>query len=104
MNPFEETQENTIKKDFNIDLWLEVQGRKKSTYISGWDIELKDLTKHLKIIKKKKGCNGTIKDILNENNDKIQVILLQGDHLTYITEYLSEIINPEFIHIKGITK
>jgi len=45
----EELLNNTI-----IDIWVEVNGRKKNTYIYGWDLELNELKDHLRTIKKRK--------------------------------------------------
>ena len=36
MNPFEDEQDNNISnKLINVELWLEINGRRKNTYISG---------------------------------------------------------------------
>lgn len=97
MNPFEEEDnEITANIPLNIIIWVEMNGRKKNTYISGWnDIE------HLKIIKKNKGCNGTIKDI-DEDGNIVKVMQFQGDHSDYIEKYLINIgIDKEYIYIKG---
>lgn len=57
-------------------------GRKYITYIKNWDIQPKELSNHLKIIKKLYGCNGTIKN---------GIIQLQGDHKKKLHEYLNTI-------------
>ena len=80
MNPFEEINEICTKESI-INIWIEQYGRKKITYISGWDINDKDLQEHVKYIKKHNGCNGTIKN---------KVIQLQGDHVLYIKSYLNK--------------
>ena len=117
MNPFENTI-NDISKDiknnsdmeisefskhdYKIEIWMEIFGRKKNTFISGWNIEESELKEHLKNIKKKIGCNGTIKKKNINSIDKI-VVLLQGDHIVYMNNYLiTNNINSECIHIKGI--
>ena len=71
----------------SIQIWSEEKGRKTETYISGWDIDETTLKQHLKSIKHSKGCNGSIKD-KEINDDKVKVILLQGNHKEYIVKYL----------------
>ena len=47
-----------------------------------------DLLKdHLKMIKKNKGCNGAIKEMVKETG-KIKVLLLQGNHKDYVFNYI----------------
>ena len=92
MNPFEEINE-IYTKEHIINIWVEHFGRNKITYVSGWDINDKELTEHVKHIKKYAGCNGTIK-----NN----VIQLQGNHVMYLKTYLNkQNINSDNIKIKG---
>ncbi len=95
MNPFEEIEINTVNlNNIHIEIWIETMGRKKNTYISGWSIDPEELKNHLKNIKKKNGCNGSIK-----NNNILQ---LQGDHIEYITEYIINTgIDTNNIIIKG---
>jgi translation initiation factor 1 (eIF-1/SUI1) len=103
MNPFEEenNNNNNLKKGINIEIWLETYGRKKNTYISGWLLSNDELKEHIKIIKKKNGCNGTIKKYIKDDNE-IEVVLLQGDHIKYITKYLNDLdISLENIYIRG---
>ena len=92
---------NIINNNNKIEIWIESTGRKKNTFISGWNINNNELKNHLKYIKKKNGCNGTIKDISIDSIKKI-VILLQGDHVDYIYNYLIQngITNTD-IYIKG---
>ena len=112
MNPFEEINNiNTVVKSTQIIICVKQNGRKHNTYISGWNIPDKDLSDHLKNIKKKRGCNGTIKmmdremnDITLDTDDKdiIQVMMFQGDHSSYIEKYLIEQgVNNEDIYTKG---
>lgn len=105
MNPFEDilTNDNTNTKQTLIEIWVEANGRKKNTYVSGWDIPEEQLKEHLKTIKKKNGCNGTIKEIPNETGTQlIKVLQLQGDHSEYINEYLvSHNVDTNNIRIKG---
>lgn len=104
MNPFEDIQTNTnTNKETLIEIWVEANGRKKNTFISGWNIPEKEIKEHIRIIKKKNGCNGTFKDIPNESKDELlKVIQLQGDHSEYINQYLiSTGIDKAHIKIKG---
>jgi translation initiation factor SUI1 len=105
MNPFEDisTNSNTNTKAFSIQIWVEANGRKKNTYVSGWTIPDDQLKEHLKSIKKKNGCNGTIKEVPNETNSElVKVIQLQGDHSDYINQYLVQNgVEQGNIHIKG---
>jgi translation initiation factor 1 (eIF-1/SUI1) len=103
MNPFED---NDIQNNFltnNITIWVETIGNKKNTYVSGWNISDLQLKDHLKVIKKKNGCNGTIKSLPNEtNNGFINIIQLQGDHVDFIKDYLiKNDVLAENIKIKG---
>ena len=95
-NPFEDDSvgsndlNNNNVESTNIELWIETNGSKKLTYISGWNVS-SDI---LKEIKKKKGCNGIIKN---------GIIQLQGDHIRYIYDLLlnTHFIDKSFIKIKG---
>ena len=72
-----------------IHIWIEERGRKADTYIHGWDIDEDALKSHLKTIKKKKGCNGSIKDIIKETGS-IKVMQLQGNVKDFVISYLKE--------------
>jgi len=101
-NPFEEIKtESDLTQNLNIEIWVETYGRKKTTWISGWNISMEKLKNHLKNIKIKNGCNGTIK-----NKDSlgkiIEVVQLQGDHVDFMIEYLtSNGVDSSSIIIKG---
>lgn len=94
MNPFNELEELTEISNINtVEVWVEQFGRKKNTYVSGWNIPDKDLKDHIKIIKKSNGCNGSLK-----NN----IIQFQGDITNYIKSYLIENnINIDNIRIRN---
>ena len=82
--------DNPFSNDINITIWIETNGRKKNTYISGWTLSDDQLKEHLKVIKKKVCCNGTVKFLENEiSNTKIKVVQLQGNHIDYIINYLT---------------
>ena len=84
LNPFASNNDDNFNCEQNnnslIEIWMETNGRKKNTYISGWNLELSNLKEHLTFIKKKNGCNGSIK-----NNNTLH---LQGDHIEFMTKYL----------------
>ena len=102
MNPFEEINETLEKETTMIEIWLETSGRKKNTFIAGWNISDTELKEHIKIIKKKNGCNGTLKEIMNSEKVEIKVIQLQGDHVDYMQDYLKQqLIDPSLIKVKG---
>ena len=66
MDPFANNKndfEEELYANNNITLWVEVNGKKKNTYIYGWELDKTELKEHLRTIKKKKGCNGKIKNI-----------------------------------------
>ena len=116
MNIYEEDI-NTSFDDNKIIIWIQENGRKKNTYISGWNIDESLLKEHLKIIKKKKGCNGTIKNMLddttynilskenlknNKNNSNIKILHFQGDQCDFVYNYLQNNgYNKNNICIKG---
>jgi len=81
-------QKKKIEEKYNlgIEIWIEQFGRKKNTYISGWNLEDNDLKEHIKIFKRSYGCNGTIKT--NDNN--IKVIMFQGDQIDNIILYFKK--------------
>ena len=100
MNPFEDEQDNNIiNKLINVELWLEINGRRKNTYISGLTLEKEELKKHLQKLKKIHGCNGTLKKISEDGRD-IEVIQLQGDNIENVQNYL-KIINITNIIIRN---
>lgn len=100
MNPFESNIEiNTYipKLDQIIEIWTEDRGRKSDTFISGLPLNQEELLNHIKIIKKKKGCNGTVKELLGDDGTTSLIIQLQGNQKEYLKEYF---INIGFNNIK----
>jgi translation initiation factor 1 (eIF-1/SUI1) len=86
MNPFENTEDNTPLTITIPELWVEVRGRKKNTFICGLPFTKEELNNHLKILKKTLSCNGSLKE--KEHNEKNQYIIqVQGDHLSEIHLY-----------------
>jgi len=100
MNPFEENDDNTTQLSTNIELWVDVSGRKKNTYATGFKMELTELKELLKNFKKSNGCNGSIKE--DDKNHTQYIIQLQGDHLDKFIDYLKEL-NITNITIKGVS-
>jgi translation initiation factor 1 (eIF-1/SUI1) len=104
MNPFEDDETQLINEQSTIEIWVETFGRKKNTYIAGWNISDTELKEHIKTIKKKIGCNGTLKE-LSVNGNKttlVKTIQLQGHHVDYILEYLTEQqIDINSVRVKG---
>jgi translation initiation factor 1 (eIF-1/SUI1) len=104
MNPFEEYNDNSNTDTLNkpIYIWVEAFGRKHNTYVSGWNIDEEAVKEHLKTMKKKKGCNGTIKDMEIDGNAVERVLQLQGDHADYVNKFIVDTgVDPSIIHIKG---
>ena len=95
MNPFENEEIIYEPNNINLELWVENAGRRINTYLSGWNISEDELKEHLKIIKKKKGCNGSVKQ--NEQNNMI--FHLQGDHKVFLISYL-KLLGIENIKLK----
>jgi translation initiation factor 1 (eIF-1/SUI1) len=85
--------DNTISfedNDFNevkIIIFSERRGRKTNTYIIDWNIEKEEIKEHLKNLKRKHGCNGSIKTKIYQGEDK-NVLHLQGEWKSEIKEYL----------------
>ena len=104
MNPFEEIEtQEIVKETMKIEIWVAENGRKKNTFISGWNLQDVELIKHLKDLKKKCNCNGAIKELDNVITDtKTKVVLLQGDHREKIKNHLLlHDINKEDIRMMG---
>jgi translation initiation factor 1 (eIF-1/SUI1) len=95
MNPFEENIpiENTYipKVSDTIEIWLEERGRKSDTFISGLPLSEAELNTHLKIIKKKKGCNGSVKESISDDGTTKLLIHFQGNKKDYIKEYFIDL-------------
>ena len=90
-NDFDETK---------IILFSERSGRKTNTYIVDWNITKDDMKNHLKNLKRKHGCNGSIKKKLFHGEEK-EVLHLQGEWKLEIKEYLISIdVNENNIEVK----
>jgi len=87
MDPFEnndEEQKEEIKETIikEITIWIETHGRKKNTFIQGLNFSEDILKEHLKNIKKKHCCNGSLKD---------NTLQFQGDHINNLKLYFNSI-------------
>tara|TARA_B100001123_G_C14700403_1_gene785067 strand:+ start:143 stop:469 length:327 start_codon:yes stop_codon:yes gene_type:complete len=98
--------DNTISfedNDFNevkIIIFSERSGRKTNTYIVDWDIKKEEMKQHLKNLKRKHGCNGSIKTKIYQGEDK-DVLHLQGEWKSEVKEYLLALdINDNNIEVK----
>ena len=94
MNPFENIEEkNTYipKLDKVIEIWAEDRGRKSDTFISGLPLTKDELLLHLKNIKKSKGCNGSVKELVDENGINGLLLHIQGNQKDYLKEYFNKI-------------
>lgn len=90
MNPFEKEESTTDDKLSSVEIWVESNGKRKNTFISGLKFDGETLKEHLKNLKKKHGCNGSIKDITVDGHTK-EVLQLQGEHLDNVSVYLKSI-------------
>ena len=100
-NPFQVTDFNNTMDNIDeqlddfekkITIFTKQNGRKNNTYIIDWDIDLTALKTHLKTLKVSNGCNGTIKTIKYDGEDKLAVHL-QGNKLDIVKEYLLNTVN-----------
>ena len=104
-NPFDtnDTKESIANTFSKIDMTIIHNGKKSNTYITNWNINKDELTEHFKIIKKKKGCNGSIKEITEDGSDNIIIKLhLQGNHKIFMIKYFADLgIDESLLCIKG---
>ena len=95
MNPFEEdiiTNNTDNLKLYNIiEVWVEDRGRKTDTFISGLPLSKEELNSHLKTIKRSKGCNGSIKEVIKEDGVNTLMLHIQGNKKDYLKEYFNGI-------------
>jgi len=91
MNPFENenNEDNIVNIEEKVEIWVAVFKGKKNTYISGLLYQESEMKDHLKNIKKKHGCNGSIKT--SEENSTKLIIQLQGDHINHICDYFEDL-------------
>lgn len=104
MNPFEDysNNSNTDASEKPIYIWVEQSGRKHNTYVTGWDIDDALIKEHLRTIKKKNGCNGSVKNMEVSGGSIERVMQLQGDHAAYVRDFITKTgIDASRIYIKG---
>jgi translation initiation factor 1 (eIF-1/SUI1) len=82
---FEETTEKDLCSN-KLEIRVVKNGRKSVTYLDGWELGMDELKVHMKELKKKHGCNGSVK----EKNGKV-VFMLQGDKSYELIEYLKKV-------------
>jgi len=90
MDPFENEEKPIFSINPTIEIWLEKKGRRQNTYTCGLNFEPEIIKEHLKNLKKKHGCNGSLKEISVDGQIK-KVLHLQGDHIDSIQSYLNSI-------------
>ena len=113
-NPFDtdtnttDTKESIANNTFSkIEMNIITNGRKSNTYITNWNISKDELNTHLKIIKNKLGCNGSVKEKKKVDSDGniISITIemqLQGNHKKSMIEYFTKLgINESLLCIKG---
>jgi len=104
MNPFEDytNNTNTDATEKPIYIWVENNGRKHNTYVTGWDVDDSTIKSHLKTIKTKTGCNGSVKISEVNGNSIERVLQLQGDKADYVKDFIVKTgVDAARIYIKG---
>jgi translation initiation factor 1 (eIF-1/SUI1) len=93
-----------LKENQDIELWVSERGRKFDTYISHLPYTEAELTLHLKNLKKKLGCGGSIQNSKDFETEEVRSeyfrIHIQGNHKHYINEYFTKL-GITNIRIKG---
>jgi translation initiation factor 1 (eIF-1/SUI1) len=91
---------DTDLNNSNITIFSEQHGRKKNTYVIGWNIDKETMKEHLKTLKRKHGCNGSIK-MKNYQGEDCQAIHLQGEWKDEVKSYLKSLdVHEDDIEIK----
>ena len=101
-NDNDDDSDIAVKFDDNvITLFGDKKGKRSNTYIAGLKVDETTKKEYLKTLKKRHGCNGTIKSVLY--NDKEQIVIqLQGDLIDKATTFLKEMKISQKIIIKPI--
>ena len=107
-NPFLESNnnefKNLLKEEPDIELWVVDRGRKCDTYISHLPYTEAELLEHLKHLKKKLGCGGSVqnsKDFeLEEPSSNYFRIHIQGNKKSQIRDYFTQL-GIKNIKVKG---
>jgi len=91
MNPFENDENDTKNNSSQVTIWVELnEKKKKNTCISGLSYTKSELNDHLKNLKKKYGCNGSIKESEDTKDNKL-TLYLQGDHIYNVQSYFNDL-------------
>lgn len=104
MDPFKLLEEE-LNTSFNSNLIIQTQqrGRKTNTFLAGWNISKEVLKEHLKNLKRKHGCNGSIKTTIISGIEYDNCLHLQGNQINNIVDYLKEQgMNTNNIEIKQV--
>ncbi len=80
------TQELAKKK---VIVLINQTGKRKNTYIIYWNISDEEKKKHIKVLKNKCACGGSVKDIEYDNVQE-NVLHLQGSHEETVKMHLFE--------------
>ncbi|ADO67096.1 putative SUI1/eIF-1 [Cafeteria roenbergensis virus] len=91
-NTFENSFENDelILEEQHIIIRIDKRNARKSiSYVEDWNLTIDELKNHLKKLKTKYGCNGSVKT-KNVNGKNIIVFQLQGDKRTELINYLQD--------------
>ena len=93
-----------IQFDTKVIIFAEQKGKHINTYIVGLEGISKDnptILKYLKMLKTSHGCNGTIKQVLHESENK-PAIQLQGDLIKEARTFLKQMKIVQKIKIKPL--
>jgi len=108
-DPFSNKNDNTetidlLKENQDVELWVSERGRKFDTYISYLPYTKSELDLHLKNLKKKLGCGGSIQSSKDFEPDELIPeyfrIHIQGKQKDYIKEYFIKL-GIKNIRVKG---
>jgi translation initiation factor 1 (eIF-1/SUI1) len=93
-----------LKEDNDIELWVVDRGRKCDTYISYLPYTEAELLAHLKNLKKKLGCGGSIQNSKDFETEEISTnyfrLHIQGNQKNYIKDYFTKL-GIKNIKVKG---
>lgn len=79
------------KEDQNITIWTRKVKKTINTYMSGWDIDKETLKGYHSSLKKKWGCNGSLKNNYLFNSEEKGIIFhLSRDCVDELVEFLKE--------------
>ncbi len=104
IDPLSNVINDLLKEDKNIELWVVDRGKKCDTYISHLPYSEEELHVHLKFLKKKLGCGGSVQNSKDfETEEFVQPyfrIHIQGNKKTYIKDYFTQL-GIKNIKVKG---